>query len=335
MVKQGILLICIFVTVTAAIPVANTVDNNRKDGQAVNSNTKAANFVNTDGMKLAGVEYANVNGMVYDDDLYMNIEQGRVVSARYFDNESDRDDDYADIENIPITQEQWSAIENALLDVLPVMEQKVEKKTSVLGKLLLKNLRDNVEMTDGPQYTSVSLTWEDQTGSRIKVDYYNPDDRRFNTVIQLMREAVAPTGDEIIYYDEPELIGIYLGQGDSWSGRNGEFSYQLTPVNGAAGYDNDRNDNVEWYFNAYYGENGESKKLNVKVGYDIWEEAEERCDDLDIEDFPEVYSDRSKEKTDPFATLYFSDEKQITVKPDENTMEAMRIFFDGLVHELN
>lgn len=53
-----------------------------------------------------------------------------------------------------------------------------------------------------------------------------------------------------------------------------------------------------------------------------------RCTELELEleAFPAgTYKDKR------FATLYFSDGKQMTVKPDEKTMKKLQTFFEDLI----
>lgn len=150
-----------------------------------------------EGMTLAGVKYETYVGMVYGSNLSMEIEPQRIVSARYF---SEEDNDYVQIADVPIDSAQWSKIEAAVMEIVPVLEEITEKKTNFFGNLFSKEI---LQPTDGPDYSNFFLTWENEKGEKELVQYYNPNDRRFSTVISLMEETVNPIGREIIYYDVP------------------------------------------------------------------------------------------------------------------------------------
>lgn len=275
-------------------------------------------------MTLVGVEYINQNGMVNGADLYMHIEKDRIVSARYFSWEGD-DGDYISVEDVPIEQEQWEAIEGAVMTIVPLTEEIQNNEPGFLEKLFMKAMP---QPTDGPNYSGFFLIWQSEDGEKERVRYYIPSDRRFSTVVSLMEETVNPVGREIIYYDAPVLTGIYFGQGDSWSGKKDNYSYQLTLKN-SAGQEKEEDADMEWRFNAYYSEDGERKSLNTYATKETWLSARVKCEELKLDSFPET---TSREKT--FATLYYSDGKQITVKPDKKTIKELQTYFESLVSDI-
>ena len=78
---------------------------------------------------LVGVDYHNVNGMLYGADLSMDIRKDRVVSARYFSNgeddpenrEEEYFEDYRTVENQPVSPEQWEQLEDAVRTIEPLL----------------------------------------------------------------------------------------------------------------------------------------------------------------------------------------------------------------------
>ena len=78
---------------------------------------------------LVGVDYHNMNGMLYGADLSMDIRKDRVVSARYFsrgeDDPENREEeyfeDYRTVENQPVSPEQWEQLEDAVRAIEPLL----------------------------------------------------------------------------------------------------------------------------------------------------------------------------------------------------------------------
>lgn len=52
--------------------------------------------------------------------------------------------------------------------------------------------------------------------------------------------------------------------------------------------------------------------------------------EFDLESFKKEFSSGKK----PYATMYFSDNTQTTVRPDKKTMKELSNYFSDLMHEL-
>ena len=81
-----------------------------------------------------------------------------------------------------------------------------------------------------------------------------------------------------------------------------------------------------WIYHAYYmGENGE-EHVGLTLTKEYWEPVGEMLQSVDFSTFPAGSSFRSKR----YATLYYSDGKQMTVQPDARTMNQLREYFEEL-----
>ena len=265
-------------------------------------------------LTLAAVEYETRNGMVYGEDISMHIQRDKIVFARYFSVEKMEADEYSDgyetKEDVPITEEQWEKISEAVEAIRPLLE---ECKPAVFNPA-----STIFEATDGPNYTNFYLTWENDNGEQSRVQYYSPGDRRFRTLLDLMEETVNPIGREIIYYEAPVMNGIYLEKGDPFTGKKDSYSYQLTP---------DGNTENEWYFFCYYVEEGETKSYSNKLSDSDWAAFMEKCSHIDFEALEE-----GKSKTAEL-TLYYSDNTQKSVKADKETVKKLKEAFEGMMEE--
>lgn len=149
---------------------------------------------------LVGVEYEVVNGMVYGEDFSAVIERDKIVAARYFSlGDEPYLDGYVTVEGTEITEEQWSALEEAVTEIVPILEEVSDKSSDMLPEF--------IEETDGPNYRKFYLMWENENGEKERVEYYPPNDGRFDTTISLMEEIVNPVGHEIKCFDEPSIGG--------------------------------------------------------------------------------------------------------------------------------
>lgn len=268
-----------------------------KDTEMINRKTEPEG-------RLTRIEYSQTSGMEYGCDFSVDVMPDKVSYARFF---STTDYEYVDKENVPIDSEQWHKLEEAVLAIFSVLEERpyVEKKISFPGTV------------DGGDTFYFYLTWESE-GKEERVSYYSPNDRRFTTLVDLLEETVNPIGREIIYYEAPELNGFFITQGDSHSGKASDFSYQCTVKN-----------EEEWYFFSYFGKDGVPSHLSTCVGEDIWKEIAEKCAELEVES---AKNGNSKDKT--YAVLYYSDGKQRIIKPDKKTVKELQVFFEELTSRL-
>ncbi len=268
-----------------------------KESEAMNKKTEPEG-------RLTRIEYSQTNGMVYGDDFSVDVIPEQVLYTRFF---STTEYEYVDKENIPIDSEQWHELEEAVLAIFPVLEERhFEKEWKPFSGTV-----------DGGGTFSFYLTWENE-GKEERISYHSPNDRRFTTLFTLLEEIANPIGREIVYYDAPELNGFFISRGDSHSGKASDFSYQCTVKN-----------EEKWYFFSYFGKDGVPSSLSTYVGEDIWKEIAEKCAELDLES---AKDGSSKDKT--YAVLYYSDGKQRTIKPDKKTVKELQIFFEELVSRL-
>lgn len=274
---------------------------------------------------LCGIEYWYTSGMVFGEDIHMHITDEQIVYASYFpwegmDDYSGEEMDCVTFENVAIEPEQWNEIEKAVMDIVPVLEQAENEKNSWLKKKLAEWGTKIFEVMDGGDTSGFILTWRDENGIETEVTYYTPGDRRFWTVLDLMKETVHPIGREIVWYDPPELVGFYVSTGgDIYSRQKNEFSYQCTVKD---------SDKGEWRFISYFSENGESASYSDTVNEDTWELIAEKCGELDLESLD--YNRNSK----AYATLYYSDGKQQSISPGKNDLKELQSFFEELVRQL-
>ena len=268
---------------------------------------------------LVGVDYYNVNGMLYGADLSMDIRKDRVVSARYFSRgeddpenpEEEYFEDYRTVENQPVSPEQWKQLEDAVRTIEPLLVEVKPRQNSLADRM------PEIGATDGPNIRTFYLTFMGDDGEEYRKQYRIPNDRRFGTVLQIMEEIVHPTGAEIVYYEAPVIDGIFFGQQGLWGTKRNRFSYQ---------FNRDAHEENRWIYHAYYmGENGE-EHVGLTLTKEYWEPVGEMLQSVDFSTFPAGSSFKSKR----YATLYYSDGKQMTVQPDARTMNQLREYFEEL-----
>ena len=132
-----------------------------------------------------------------------------------------------------------------------------------------------------------------------------------------MEEIVHPTGAEIVYYEAPVIDGIFFGQQGLWGTKRNRFSYQ---------FNRDVHEENQWIYHAYYmGKTGE-EHVGLTLTKEYWEPVGEMLQSVDFSTFPAGSSFKSKR----YATLYYSDGKQMTVQPDARTMNQLREYFEEL-----
>lgn len=150
---------------------------------------------------LCGVSYHYASGMVYGEEFRIELTPEKIVSASYFPWEGIEDytgeeTDCITIENQPIDSSQWDAIEQAVMELLPVLKAQEPKKEKLI-KWWNKWWEKRLEVLDGGDICQFSLTWRAGDGSEQTVDYVIPSDSRFATLLDLMKETVHPIGRTI------------------------------------------------------------------------------------------------------------------------------------------
>lgn len=279
-------------------------------------------------MTLVGAEYDTVNGMMYGADLHLTIRNDRLVYARYFDPAQEAEvsaerEDYKTKEDIAISREEWQSLQEAIEAILPLLQEVVPKKTSGV----LEKSKDYLFATDGPNESSFYLIWQNEDGTEERVQYFIPNDRRFRTVLAIMEEIANPIGREIVYYDPPELNGIYMKNHSGIFSKKKQYSYQLTFDTALP--DEEPLTQPRWRLNAYYYRNGVKEGRHALVTEQVWKPVQKICEELKLEQCPSAAWD---DKVN--LTLYYTDGKYQIVRPDKQTMEALRSYFDELLEDI-
>ncbi len=153
------------------------------------------------GQILCGVSYHYASGMVYGEDIIIQLTPEQIVFASYFPWEGIEDytgeeTDCITIENQPIDSSQWESIEQAVTFLLPVLKAKEPTKEKLI-KWWNKWRTRHIEVLDGGDICQFGLTWRAGDGSEQTVDYVIPSDSRFDTLLDLMKETVHPIGRTI------------------------------------------------------------------------------------------------------------------------------------------
>lgn len=156
---------------------------------------------------LCGVEYCHTGGSVYGQDITIILRDTELVYASYFPWEGTDDylgdgSDCVTVENVPLEEGRWNEIEKAIEDILPILKRKNDEKKGVFRQLLSRIFVKNEDVMDGVGSLSFAVVWrDDESGDELKVSYEIPDDKRFATLLDLMKETAHPIGREIVWYN--------------------------------------------------------------------------------------------------------------------------------------
>lgn len=156
---------------------------------------------------LCGVEYCHTGGSVYGQDITIILRDKGLVYASYYPWEGTDDylgdgSDCITVENVPLEEGSWNEIEKAIEDILPILKRKDNEKKGVFQQLLSRIFAKNEEVMDGVGSLSFAVIWrDDENGAELKVSYEIPDDKRFVTLLDLMKETAHPIGREIVWYN--------------------------------------------------------------------------------------------------------------------------------------
>ena len=148
---------------------------------------------------LCGVEYWYTSGTMMGADIHIKLTDEEIVYASYFPWEGMNDysgdeTDCITVEHESIEIERWNEIQNAVMEIVPLLEPEKKAKESKFKKILDGWFNKNIEVLDGGDSYGFVLTWRDETGEEISVGYYIPNDSRFHTLLELMKETVHPIG---------------------------------------------------------------------------------------------------------------------------------------------
>ena len=134
---------------------------------------------------LVGISYHYSSGMFRGFDFSITLSTKTIVETTYWPSP---DADLATKKDVPITAAQWS-----VLELYPLMKPVPKRRREV-------KLPPWIQVMDGGDRTSLILTWNTQNGTQ-NIRYYYPNDRRFHTLITLLKELANPIGREIPRYN--------------------------------------------------------------------------------------------------------------------------------------
>lgn len=285
-------------------------------------------------LTLCKAEYSRSSGMVFGEDITIKITDREIVYASYFPwegikNYSGDEHDEIVVEHKPIEPAQWAEIVravNAISALLKVIEEykptpKVNGMLMGFGDFLNRIPAPKfnpIQVLDGGDKSDFRLTWREENGGETTYRYFQPNDRRYYTLLDILRETVHPTGREIVWYGEPVVNGVYVSVGEPTSGRDKDFSFNVV-----------EKEKGIWRFYAYYGENKQPVSHYAEINEDIWARISEKLKELGVEQWK-----KGKYKDNLKLTLYYDDGKSAHFKPDKKALAELKAFFLGIVGEL-
>ncbi len=148
---------------------------------------------------LTGVMYSDFGGMTVRNDFFIWLSPDAIVETFYYPEEPPKGvgwHDRFEKENVPISAEQWTDVEQVVLELYPLMKPKPEPRIdlwSILGRWL-GGVKDEVSSS------SITLIWDTEEGEQ-RIKYASPNDKRISTLVALLKELADPIGREIPRYD--------------------------------------------------------------------------------------------------------------------------------------
>jgi len=148
---------------------------------------------------LTGVMYSDSGGMTVRDDFFIWLSPGAIVETFYYPEEPPKGvgwHDRFEKENVPISAEQWTDVEQVVLELYPLMKLKPEPRIDLWSSLgrWLGGVKDEVSSS------SITLIWDTEEGEQ-RIKYSSPNDKRISTLVALLKELADPIGREIPRYD--------------------------------------------------------------------------------------------------------------------------------------
>ena len=148
---------------------------------------------------LTGVMYSDSGGMTVRDDFFIWLSPGAIVETFYYPEEPPKGvgwHDQFEKEDVPITAEQWTDVEQVVLELYPLMKPKPEPGIDLWSSLgrWLGGVKDEVSSS------SITLIWDTEEGEQ-RIKYSSPNDKRISTLVALLKELADPIGREIPRYD--------------------------------------------------------------------------------------------------------------------------------------
>lgn len=148
---------------------------------------------------LTGVMYSDSGGMTIRNDFFIWLSPEAIVETFYYPEEPPKGvgwHDRFEKENVPISAEQWTDVEQVVLELYPLMKLKPEPRIdlwSSLGRWL-------GGVKDESSSSSITLIWDTEEGEQ-RIKYSSPNDKRISTLVALLKELADPIGREIPLYD--------------------------------------------------------------------------------------------------------------------------------------
>lgn len=148
---------------------------------------------------LSGVMYGYSGGMTVREDFFIWLSPEAIVETFYYPEEPPKGvgwHDRFEKENVPISAEQWTDVEQVVLELYPLMKPKPEPGIdlwSSLGRWL-------GGAKDESSSSSITLIWDTEEGEQ-RIKYSSPNDKRISTLVALLKELADPIGREIPRYD--------------------------------------------------------------------------------------------------------------------------------------
>lgn len=148
---------------------------------------------------LTGVMYGYSGGMTVRNDFFIWLSPEAIVETFYYPEEPPKGvgwHDRFEKENVPISAEQWTDVEQVVLELYPLMKPKPEPRTDLWSSLgrWLGGVKDEVSSS------SITLIWDTEEGEQ-RIKYASPNDKRISTLVALLKELADPIGREIPRYD--------------------------------------------------------------------------------------------------------------------------------------
>ncbi len=136
-------------------------------------------------MDIAKIEYKTVNGMIWGADFSIVVTKDKIESANYFD---DKKSEYRTIKNTRVKEKNWRELVKAIYDIKPELIEVEINNIEETSEI------DEVECTDGPNYSIFKITWILADGTEKCVQYFQPPSSTFQTVRDLLDKIANITG---------------------------------------------------------------------------------------------------------------------------------------------
>ena len=259
--------------------------------------------------ELVRVRHESSSGsMEPASDFAIEVTPEEIVRAEYWPEEFDGEYERREIRHVPVTAEQWADIDKIVGILYPVLEPVPEEIANAPA-----DDEDDYMILDGGDYWNLWLTWRAEDGTETELRYYNTSDRRIRTFVSLLEELADPIGREIVWYDPPEIKGVFMSDDKK------DESFQLTFF-----------DDGRYYFIVRWTEGREKKSFSRIVDESVWPDFKAFLETRYFERFEEGLSFK-----DPLTvTVYYTDGAQKTFQPDRGTADAVREFFVAKVPEV-